>query len=168
MKVSFLIVVMLLSISLQANANLTRIETLMKHFVSEDKIFTYVPRGLVVSFDEKLFFKTNHDKISPEGVCILEKISNVIKSTDNLCIIEGHTKNLDKNNSIYSQNWELSTVRANNIAEYLIRCSKVKPEHVFSIGFGEYMPFHDNVSYKGNLDNRIDFVFLEYRDLGND
>ena len=149
-------------------ANLNKVENLMRKFVDTDMIFTYVPRGLVVSFDEDLFFNINQDKISLSGVCVLEKISKVLKNIDNLCVIEGHTNNLNPQNSIYSENWELSLARANNIAIYLMRCDNINPEKLFSIGFGAYMPFHDNVSYTGDLDNRIDFVFLEYRESGND
>ena len=53
--------------------------------------------------------------------------------------------------------------RANNIADYLIYCGKIPTERVFPLGFGELMPFKENVSNKiTGFDKRIDFVIFDY------
>ena len=45
----------------------------------------------------------------------------------------------------------------------MVLCRKVPFEKVFPMGFGELMPFKDNVSNnKKGFDNRVDFVIIEY------
>ena len=80
----------------------------------------------------------------------------------NYCVIENHTEEVGECWD-YAENWELSIARAQNIAEYMSIAGNLPQEKVFSIGFGEFMPFKDNVSSttKG-FDNRVDFVLIEY------
>ena len=168
MRLLIIIVVFLLSY-LPCNANLKSIEASLKSKIQGHVLYSYVPRGLVVSVSEEELFCGTCDKIDGRGLHILNAIAQEINSFNNICIIEGHTRDLNKNGSkVYSENWELSLARANKLALYFIRCNRVDPNKIFSIGYGEYMPFHDNVSYTGNLNNRIDFVFLDYGKLRYD
>lgn len=140
-------------------------EMLFRQNVSnQDKIiFTHVPRGLIVSIDEKFFFNENQHQLKGECLPMLNQIADVLNILDNNFVIEGHTKDIDSKNSIYNHNWELSLARANNISKYLMRCKKVSPEKIFIVGFGEFMPFMGNVSENIGMDNRIDFVILDYQ-----
>ncbi len=165
----FFVIILLLCFVLPSCAELRGIESALHREIGKAAIYTYVPRGLVVSIDENLFFDGTNEKISRHGLLILNSIADVINSVDNICVVESHTRDLDKFKSgIYSDNWELSLARANNIALYFIRCKKVNPEKLFPIGYGAFMPFHDNVSYTGDLNCRIDFVFLDYGKLSYD
>ncbi len=139
-------------------------ENLFKTHVElyDSMIFTYVPRGLIVSIDEDIFFAIGCEKIKLSALPILDKIGTILKSLGNDFIIEGHTKNDDLECLDNYANWELSTARANNITKYLIRYAKVPPNKLFTVGFGEFMPFYTNVSNKANMDERIDFVILDY------
>jgi len=139
-------------------------ENLFKEHVKLDGqiIFTHVPRGLIVSIDETVFFNENQEKIKQDGIVILNQIGKVLNLLDNDFVIEGHTEATNPELSIYNSNWELSLARANNITKYLMRCVKVSPEKLFTVGFGEFMPFADNVSQDAQLNNRIDFVILDY------
>ena len=163
------VIYLLLSFVLPSSAELRGIESALQNEIGKVAIYTYVPRGLVVSFDENLFFDGTNEKISRHGLLILNSIADVINSVDNICVIEGHTRDLDKFKSdIYQDNWELSLARANNIVLYLIRCKNVNPKKLLPIGYGAFMPFHDSVSYTGDLNCRIDFVFLDYGKLSYD
>ena len=54
-------------------------------------------------------------------------------------------------------------IRAANIAEYLVKYKDIPTEKIFDIGFGETMPFNDNVAPdKKGFNNRIDFVIIDY------
>ncbi|MBQ8169000.1 OmpA family protein [bacterium] len=125
-------------------------------------VFTHVPRGLIVSIDEAVFFEPNQEKLKLESLYVLNEIGFVLNKLENNFVIEGHTESIDPINSIYNANWELSLARANNITKYLMRCAKVSPEKLFTVGFGEFMPFVGNVSEQNGIDNRIDFVILDY------
>ena len=140
-------------------------EMLFRQNVSnQDKIiFTHVPRGLIVSIDDRLFFNENQYQLKGECLPMLNQIADVLNVLDNNFVIEGHTNDINAENSIYNHNWELSLARANNISKYLMRYKKVSPEKIFIVGFGEFMPFMGNVSQKVGIDNRIDFVILDYQ-----
>lgn len=145
--------------------NAENVEAFLKKNSSQSNlmIFTHVPRGLVVSIDEKLFFNEGSAKIKTSAIPILEDIISVLVKVDNNCVIEGHTEKNNFDNKPYDYNWELSLQRAGNIVAYLIKYGKISPDRLFSLGYGEYMPANDNVSETMNLNKRIDFVFIDYR-----
>ncbi len=142
-----------------------KIEMLFKSSVKPNgaMYFTYVPRGLIVSIDENVFFNKAQEKIKKEGLCILDEIGSVLAMTDKSCVVEGHTESADPNISSYKENWELSLARAHSITMYLMRYLKISPERLYCIGYGEFMPYVDSVANDAKLNNRIDFVIIDYR-----
>lgn len=126
-------------------------------------IYTFVPRGLIISVDENHFFSGESICIKCSGATILDGIASVIAEIENDCTIESHTEGHSNNSGDYKTNWEISMARANSIADYFIYCKKIPTERVFPLGFGEIMPFNDNVSNKAiGFDKRIDFVIFDY------
>ena len=128
-------------------------------------LYTKVPRGLVVSIDSSVFFNEGKDELLESSKPVLYTIAAILKTLNNQCIVEGNTDADSWETSNYASNWELSTVRAGKIVEYLVKVEKVNPHRINSIGFGEMMPFYDNVSYKQNMNKRIDFVIINYEKL---
>lgn len=126
-------------------------------------IYTIVPRGLVVSIREDIFFIGESTKINVSGAGVLEGIVSVLKKIDNNCTVESHTEGHNGECGYFHSNWEMSLARANSITDYLVYCGKIPSERIFSLGFGEFMPFKDNVSAtKAGFDKRIDFVIFDY------
>lgn len=126
-------------------------------------IYTKVPRGLIVSINENYFFDYGEAKIKQSSLCILDTIAALLHKLSNYCVIENHTLAESVNNNDVDANWELSLMRAENIVEYLTVYAKLPASQLFSLGYGQYMPFRDNVGRdKKGMDNRIDFVILEY------
>jgi flagellar motor protein MotB len=74
--------------------------------------------------------------------------------------VEGNA--LTQSDADMLSNMELSIIRADEIVEFLINKNQISPNLLRSIGFGNMMPFYDNVSYKGHMDKRIDFVIFNY------
>lgn len=125
-------------------------------------IYTKVPRGLVVSICSTVFFDEGQDILLESSKTILSTIAQILKTMNKSCSIESNTAYNSYEKSKYKSNWELSTVRAGKIADYLIKVEKVNPQKIHAIGFGEFMPFKSNVDYKNSMDKRIDFVILNY------
>jgi len=126
-------------------------------------IYTFVPRGLIISVDESHFFSGESIQIKCSGAEILNSIATILKDIENDCTIESHTEGHGNNSGAYKTNWEISMARANSIADYLIYCCKLPSERIFPLGFGELMPFKENVSEKQlGYDKRIDFVIFDY------
>lgn len=124
-------------------------------------IYSKVPRGLVLSIDKSIFFEQDSVVLKDESNVILDKIGKILKETGKPCVIEGNTR-LNKTSNTFHSSWEISTVQAQELAKYLIKNFNIPPVQIRSIGFGEIMPFEDNVSFEGKLEERIDFVILNY------
>lgn len=124
-------------------------------------IYTKVPRGLVISIKSEVFFADGEVEILDSAKSILHAIAQTLKTIPNECVIESHSVNENFENT-YRYNWELTTIRADKIVQYLIKEEKLNPQKIEAIGFGEIMPFFDNVNSNANLNRRIDFVIINY------
>ncbi len=123
--------------------------------------YTEVPRGIILSVAQCEIFD-ELGEITPDGKKILYHISNLLNNFDNNCTIEVHTEINTPKNSLGEEDWEISIIRANKIAEYLSMTINNAAERLFPIGFGAIMPFKGNVSTKDFPNNRIDFVIFDY------
>ena len=154
-----------IDISVSYQPSVEVLEQIFKSYmpIKQGVIYTKVPRGLIISVDENKFFSSGDARIKERSLYILDTIALIVQKLKNSCIIESHTQQEIPSESDYNELWEISTARAQNIADYMVLCRKVPFEQIFPMGFGELMPFKGNVSTntKG-FDNRIDFVIIEY------
>ncbi|HEU4534329.1 MAG TPA: OmpA family protein, partial [Polyangiaceae bacterium] len=75
-------------------------------------------------------------------------------------MIAGHTDNRPVTEAKYKNNRELSTARALNVTEYLIK-SGMKPNTLVSAGYAEFDPVGNNGTPAGRQENRrIEIVLL--------
>ena len=155
----------IVDISVSYQPSVERMEQIFKAYmpVKQGIIYTKVPRGLIVSVDENKFFSNGEARIKESSLYILDVVAFLVQKHQNYCVIENHTQQEIPSDSIYKEKWEISTARAQNIADYMVLCKKVPLEQVFPLGYGDFMPFLHNVSASINgFDNRIDFVIIEY------
>ena len=141
------------------------IEEIKRILPSKDGItYTSVPRGIVLSIAQTEIFEENSTKISNQGRQILKYIAHILNKFDNQCTIEAHTEEiLYQTDNAYNEDWEISIVRANKIADYIVNDLDIQADRIFSIGFGKIMPFKNTVDNKTEFpNNRIDFVIFDY------
>ncbi len=124
--------------------------------------YTKVPRGIIISVAESEFFSPNSTIIKENGKFLLRSIAYVINGFNNKCTVESHTEEKLPGNSIYKEDWEISIRRATAITDFITQCCGVDPERLTPIGFGDIMPFRENVARKNFTNNRIDFVIFDY------
>lgn len=120
-------------------------------------------RGLVVSLiTDQLLFEVGQAELRPHSRFLLDTLGDILCKDDHELRIEGHTCNLQlPPGARFKNNWELSTIRATNVAEYLIKVKHVDPERISVIGYGEYRPLYPNDSESNRLKNRrVDIVIL--------
>ena len=152
-------------ISTAINSPVARIKQELENSIPSDTkiIYTFVPRGLIISIDESHFFSGESIEIKCSAREILDNIADILGNIETDCTIECHTEGHSTNLGAYKTNWEISMARANEIADYFIFCKKIPTERIFPLGFGDLMPFKENVSNKGlGFDKRIDFVIFDY------
>ena len=127
---------------------------------SEHVVYTIVPRGLIISVNTDFIFLNGSVEIHEGAYNFLYQIGSIVKYINKPCVVEGNA--LTQSDSDALSNIELSIIRADEIVEFLIKHNKINPVLLRAIGFGDMLPFNDNVSYKGHMDKRIDFVILNY------
>jgi len=113
---------------------------------------------LSVSMVDRILFPSGEADITPAGVRILQRVGNVLKTTQNKIIrVEGHTDNVaisDRLKGTFATNWELSTTRASNVVRFLQDTVGIDPTHLQAVGLSEYHPIASNATVKGRSQNR--------------
>jgi chemotaxis protein MotB len=151
-----------IGVAVSYQPNLKDLETAFRTNLPNNVIYTQVPRGLIITVDEKYFFNDGEARIKESSLPLLDKVAQTLNALTNYCVVENHTENNNLSNSDYKEDWELSMARSANIVEYLTKYGGVSTSKLFALGFGQYMPFWDNVAPKNGPENRIDFVIIDY------
>ena len=84
---------------------------------------------------------------------ILAQIADIIRPMNNYVRVRGYTDNQPIHNELFSNNWELSAMRATALVVELEKLN-VKPERLAIEGYGQYSPFADNSTPEGRAQNR--------------
>lgn len=121
-------------------------------------------RGLVLSFNDALFFYSGNAEVKEdqtEKFADIGKLLNQPALKDSFIRVEGHTDSVPVSNPKYKSNWDLSALRASNVAQIIISEAGINPNRVSVIGYGEYRPKSDNNTKEGRLENRrVDILIL--------
>ncbi|MCR8746268.1 flagellar motor protein MotB [Romboutsia lituseburensis] len=154
---------------LSEDAKLKKVKENLDKYLKENNLSASVSttiekRGLVVSFKDSLFFDSGKAEVRPEQTDKLITISKIINQSiisDSYIRIEGHTDSVPMHNEIFKSNWDLSVMRASNVAQILINKAGVKPERLSATGYGEYRPKVDNSTAEGKSTNRrVDIIIM--------
>ena len=111
-------------------------------------------------FPSEIFFESGSDIIQSNG---MEKLSNIASSlneiSQNIPIdidwvlrIDGHTDKMPISNKEFKSNWHLSSSRAINIVNFLIK-NGISPGRLVAAGFGEFSPLvegNNEIAYQRN------------------
>jgi chemotaxis protein MotB len=137
----------------------------MKSEIAKGQVTISELKGrLTVNMVDAILFDSGRAEIKPEGLVVLGKVIEILKSVDDKAIrIEGHTDGIPISGSLaqrYPTNWELSAARAINVARYLQK-QAINPAHLSAAGFGEFKPVADNATVEGRAKNRrIEIVLV--------
>lgn len=122
---------------------------------------TIQERGLLISFNDSVFFNSGEANIKTDWQGKLKSISKVLNGLDNYIRVEGHTDNVAINTDYFPSNWQLSSVRAANVVQFLITQGSVRADRLSAVGYGEYRPVKSNNTEEGKSSNRrVDIVIL--------
>jgi chemotaxis protein MotB len=99
-------------------------------------------------------FDSGKAVIRPQMKPLLKKVAELIRGNANDIIIAGHTDNVPIHKGPYRTNLRLSTARASAVAEYIITHSKINPQRISTMGFGQYRPIDTNETPLGRQKNR--------------
>jgi len=119
----------------------------------EDFIEITIPVG-----QEGMIFNSGQADLLPGAIYTLEQLAPPLVEFINQghgLIVEGHTDNVPMNpaNPIGS-NWNLSSLRATVVVEFLTNNFEIPPSLIAPIGRSEYFPIADNATAEGRAQNR--------------
>ena len=117
-------------------------------------------RGLVLSFQENIFFDSGKSEIRKENYELLDSIADAIAFCSNDILIMGHTDDGPLKSVRYESNWELSADRGLITLDYFIKNKQLPPSRFYVGGYGSYRPLFPNDS-PGNrsLNRRVEIIF---------
>lgn len=110
--------------------------------------------GLAVKLKDSILFSPGNADITLSSKDKMVKLAQILSKTKSYIRIEGHTDNIPTHNSQFNSNWQLSSVRAANVAELLINNTGIDPSKVVAVGCGEYRPVATNKTPEGRAKNR--------------
>ncbi|WP_315082260.1 flagellar motor protein MotB [uncultured Clostridium sp.] len=140
----------------------SKVDELIKEYNLEGSISTQIQeRGLIISFNDNVFFNSGDATIKNEYKQKLISISKILNDIDNYIRVEGNTDNVAINTENFHSNWQLSAIRAANVVEFLVKDGNISSGRLSAIGYGEYRPIKSNDSEEGRAANRrVDIVIL--------
>jgi chemotaxis protein MotB len=108
-----------------------------------------------LSLKGSILFDSGKAEIKEEAKPILSKIGDLLAKFEGYTIeIEGHTDNVPMTSGTYKDNNWLSSARALNAADYLIKNNNLDPAKLKYSGRGEYEPIASNDTPEGKAKNR--------------
>jgi chemotaxis protein MotB len=156
------------------DADLYAMEIKLNHVLTEGGyrkavIVKMEERGLAIQMlTDKLLFDRGEASLKPECKKILDSFSKILLENNRPLRVEGNTCNIPIKSERFADNWELSTMRATNVAKYLITRHGVDPEKVSIVGYGEYRPMFKNTGEENRSKNRrVDIVILKSGKTGH-
>lgn len=120
--------------------------------------------GFIIQMPASLLFRPGSAVIeSDDALLFIKRVALMIsKMSNNMdVVVRGHTDNMPiPSESLYKDNWELSTARAVNVTKELIN-SGVRPARLTAAGHAQYRPIATNTTPEGRARNRrVELHFL--------
>ncbi len=139
-----------------------RVSKALLSFNSSDLQVKLKDGKVYVSLSEQLLFKSGSTKVDPKGQEALKKLAQVLQEQKDVnVVVEGHTDNVPIRSGTagLSDNWDLSALRATEIAR-LLTGSGVAPARVTASGRGQYVPVTANDTPANKALNRRTEIIL--------
>ena len=132
----------------------------LKGFNSNDLTVVQKNGKVYVSLSENLLFPSGSAVVNKNGVDALSKLAAVLNLEADVSVnIEGHTDSIPIRGR-YTDNWDLSTARANSIIRILVSNYKVDPVNVIASGHSYFDPVESNSTSEGRSKNRRTEIIL--------
>jgi len=137
------------------------LEAQIKAMGYSDKVIVELnEEGLAISIQDVVLFNSGEAEILKEYSPLLLHISDLLKNLDNDIEVAGYTDNVPINNGKFRSNWELSSMRAINVMNFMVGEGKLQADRFSIKAYGEYKPKFDNSTAEGRAKNRRIEVFV--------
>lgn len=144
----------------ETEKRIASIEDIQKQFakmIDTGQLKVTARRGsLVISLPSEVLFPSGSADVSEKGqIAIIEIGVTLKKLADRRFLVVGHTDDQPLKNSVFKDNWELSTARALNVTRTLVKAG-MDPKNLIPAGAGE----HDPLGRDRAKNRRIEIALL--------
>ncbi len=109
---------------------------------------------MIVRLGDKILFDPGKTDLKPEGKEALTEVTKVLESLPNRNFqVAGHTDNVPIKSKRFRSNWDLSTARAVEVANYMIGAG-MEPKRLSAAGYADQSPVAPNDSPDNMAKNR--------------
>jgi chemotaxis protein MotB len=135
-------------------------EEALAQFANAGIDVTYKHGLVYIEMQDQLLYKSGSAKLGKDGSQALSVVAQVLNDNPNLKIYVIGNTDSTKVSSGFTDNWSLSTERANTVVRVLRDMYQVNMGRVVSAGKGKYDPIADNSSEEGRAKNRRTDIIL--------
>ncbi len=122
--------------------------------VKKDFSVHWNQKRLVLVLGERIAFNVGEADLLADFQPTLKQIAEFISSQKEYNVaVAGHTDDTPINNAQFPSNWELSAIRAVNVAKFMIS-SGVNPRRISTEGYSAYRPLQPNTTAHNKRANR--------------
>lgn len=116
---------------------------------------------MIIALPNDILFDSGSSVVKADGQKALEKVAQVLATVpDRNFLVAGHTDNIPIKTSRYPSNWELSTERAVNVVQFLVK-KGMSPKVLSAGGYSEFDPVATNDTDKNRSQNRRIEIVLQ-------
>ena len=114
-----------------------------------------------------LLFDSGKADLKPEAKRSLERIADVIRRAPYVVNVVGHTDNVPIHSERFPTNWELSAIRACEVARFLIEETGIPGKRFYISGHAYHQPIFPEDSPQGRAANRrVEIIITKERPYG--
>jgi len=136
----------------------------LEDFASVDLVANKAVR-IILTAD--LLFDTGSADLRPEARKSLVRVAEIIRQTPYMVNVVGHTDNVSIHSNKFPTNWELSAVRACEVARFLIEETQIPGDRFYVTGHAYYQPVHPNYTAENRAANRrVEIIITKERPNG--
>ena len=122
--------------------------------IKNDFSIRWNQKRLVLVLGERIAFNVGEADLLPDFQPTLKQIAEFISSQKNYNVtVAGHTDDTPINTTQFPSNWELSAIRAVNVAKFMIS-NGVNPQRISTEGYSSYRPVNPNTTAENRHTNR--------------
>jgi chemotaxis protein MotB len=130
--------------------------------VGDDFSIRWDQKRLVLVLGERIAFNVGEANLLPDFQPTLKRIAGFISSQQGYKIaVAGHTDDVPISTAQFPSNWELSAIRAVNVAKFMI-LNGVDPHRVSIEGYSAYQPLRANTTpLNRNANRRVEITLIK-------
>lgn len=139
---------------------ITKIYDLSKVTLASEKLEKFAQVELIpdktmrIILTGDLLFASGQARLTKAAKQSLRKLLPVIKKTPYMINVIGHTDSIPMHSERFANNWQLSTARASQVAEFLIKEGNIPPTQFVTSGYSYYRPLKPNTTAANRKANR--------------